>query len=83
MHGKILFKQTNLIIYNMVNIPSDINGITVEFESSVNKKVVQSLVTGLKHCIKPAIAPGHILSKIYIYSASDSHTSPSKQACTK
>jgi len=62
----------------MPNIPSTINGVTVEFKSTVNKDVKQTLINGLKHCIKTGIASGHNLNKIYISSANDSHTAPSR-----
>ena len=62
----------------MPNIPTSINGVTVEFASTVNKKVVQVMINGLKHCIKTNIASGHTLNKIYISSAYDSHTLPSR-----
>jgi len=61
-----------------VNIPSTINGVTVEFKSSVNKSVDNRVVEGLKHVIKTAIATGYTLNKIYISSANDSHSLPSR-----
>ena len=62
----------------MPNIPSSINGVSVEFASTVNKEVLQVMINGLKHCIKTNIASGHTLNKIYISSAYDSHTLPSR-----
>ena len=62
----------------MPNIPNNINGVTVEFASSVGKDVNQTLIDGLKHCIKPQVATGQSLQKIWISSASDSHQSPSR-----
>lgn len=67
----------------MALIPASINGVTVEFRSIVNRDVDQSVIDGLKHCIKPQIAAGHLLTKIYIYSASDSHSLPSRHAQNK
>ncbi len=67
----------------MALIPTNINGVTVEFRSIVNRDVHQSVIDGLKHCIKPQIAAGHLLTKIYIYSASDSHSLPSRHAQNK
>ena len=67
----------------MPDIPSTINGVTVEFESTVSKDVDQIMVNGLKHCIKTAIASGHALTKIYISTASDSHSLPSRHAQKK
>ncbi len=62
----------------MATIPSDINGVTVEFADTVDKNVVQGMIDGLKHSIKTDIASGHTLQKIYVSSANDSHTSPSR-----
>lgn len=62
----------------MPNIPSIINGVTVEFASTVNKDVEQVMINGLKYCIKTDVASGHTLTKIYISSAYDSHTLPSR-----
>lgn len=36
------------------------------------------MIDGLRHCIKPNIATGYTLTKIYISSANDSHTFPSR-----
>lgn len=62
----------------MPAIPSTINGVTVEFSSSVNKSVDQKIIDGLNLVVKPAIATGHTLTKIYISSANDQHTAPSR-----
>ena len=62
----------------MPNIPSTINGVTIEFATTVNKDVEQVMIDGLKHCIKTNAASGHTLNKIYISSAYDSHTLPSR-----
>lgn len=62
----------------MPDIPAKINGVTVEFGKGVNKSVTQTMINGLKHCIKQKIAPKHSLSKIYISSAYDSHKLPSR-----
>lgn len=62
----------------MPTIPSSINGVTVEFSGTANKDVDQKIINALKHCIKPAIAQGQVLSKIYISSANDSHVAPSR-----
>jgi len=52
--------------------------VTVEFSQTVNSNVDQKMIDGLKHCIKPNIATGYTLTKIYISSANDSHTFPSR-----
>lgn len=62
----------------MPNIPSTINGVAVEFGSAVNKSVDQKVIDGLKKVVKPAIATGYSLVKIYISSANDQHQSPSR-----
>lgn len=59
-------------------IPSAINGVTVEFSKAVNKTVNQKVIDGLQKIVKPAIATGHTLTNIYISSANDQHTSPSR-----
>ncbi len=64
----------------MPDIATTIDGVTVEFKSTVNKTVTQNMIDGLKKCIKKDIASGHVLSKIYISSANDSHESPSRHA---
>ncbi len=62
----------------MAQIPSSINGVTVEFASTVVNDVDQGVVDGLTHCVKKTIAPGHTLDRIFISSASDSHVAPSR-----
>ncbi len=62
----------------MPTIPSTINAVTVEFSSAVNKTVDQALIDGLKKVVKPAIATGYTLTKIYISSANDQHVAPSR-----
>ena len=67
----------------MVTLPSEVNGVTIEFASTVNKNVEQSLVDALKHCIKSDIAPGHVLNKIYVSSANNSHSTLSRHVQQK
>jgi hypothetical protein len=67
----------------MPEISSTINGVTVEFATSVVKNVDQRMIDGLNHCIKSGIATGHTLTKIFISSASDSHSMPSRHAQSK
>ena len=59
-------------------LPSSINGVTIEFSQTVNKTVDQKIIDALKLCIKPNIAKGYALTKIYISSANDSHKMPSR-----
>jgi hypothetical protein len=62
----------------MAQIPSTINGVSVQFGSAVGNDVDQKLIDGLKHCIKTQIAANHALTTIYISSAYDSHKLPSR-----
>jgi hypothetical protein len=67
----------------MAQIPSAINGVAVEFEATVVNDVDQAVVDALSHCIKPNVANGHTLSKIFVSSASDAHVFPSRHAQKK
>ncbi len=62
----------------MPAIPTTINEVTVEFGAAVNSDVSQTMLNGLNHCIKAAIASGHTLTTIYISSAFDQHQLPSR-----
>ncbi|NOQ79570.1 MAG: hypothetical protein GQ546_09240 [Gammaproteobacteria bacterium] len=62
----------------MPNIPSNINGVTVEFSPHVNKDVDLNIINALRVIIKPTIVSGHNLNKIYISSANDQHKLPSR-----
>ena len=53
----------------MPNIPSTINGVAVDFAPAVNKNVVQRVIDALRHCVKPNVAPGHMLARVFISSA--------------
>jgi len=67
----------------MAQIPSAINGVTVEFAGTVVNDVDQAVVDALMHCVKPNVANGHTLSRIFVSSASDSHAFPSRHAQKK
>jgi hypothetical protein len=67
----------------MAQIPSAINGVAVEFSATVVNDVDQSVVDALMHCIKPNVANGHLLSRVFVSSASDSHEFPSRHAQKK
>tara|TARA_B100000767_G_C19384746_1_gene377424 strand:+ start:355 stop:567 length:213 start_codon:yes stop_codon:yes gene_type:complete len=56
----------------------NINGVEIEFSSAVNKSVDQKVIDVLDKDVKPGIAPGNLLNKIYISSANDQNIS--KQA---
>jgi hypothetical protein len=62
----------------MAQIPATINGVAVDFDTSVGNDVDQRVVDGLTHCVKPGIATGFTLQRIFISSAFDSHTAPSR-----
>jgi hypothetical protein len=62
----------------METIPSEVNGVAVEFSPTVVNKVFHTLVLGLKHCIKPDVAAGHTLQRVYVSSVFDSHQLPSR-----
>lgn len=67
----------------MARIPSLINGVVVELSPKACPDVDLGLIDGLRHCIKTDIAPEHALNKIYISSAADSHTFPSRHVQMK
>jgi hypothetical protein len=52
-------------------IPDSINGVEVEFSDAVNTSVDQKVIDALNKVVKPGIASGHILNKVYISSAND------------
>jgi hypothetical protein len=62
----------------MSDIPNSINGVEVEFSDAVNTSVDQGVIDALNKVVKPGIATGHLLNKIYISSANDQHQSPSR-----
>jgi hypothetical protein len=62
----------------MAQIPSTINGVSVEFGSGIGNDVDQRVIEALRHCIKSNVAPGHVLTTIYISSPYDSHQLPSR-----
>ena len=62
----------------MPQIPTLINGVTMEFGTGVVNDVKQVMIDGLKHCLKKDIASGHTLTTIFISSAFDSHQMPSR-----
>jgi len=62
----------------MAQIPSIINGVTVEFGTGVVNDVDQRVVDALMHCVRPHVAASHTLDKIFVSSAFDSHELPSR-----
>lgn len=59
-------------------IPTTVNGVTIEFSPNVNKNVDQKIINSLQHVLSSNVATGHILSKVYISSANDQHSLPSR-----
>ena len=57
----------------MALVPEKINGVTVEFASTVKNEVHEWMIEGLKKCISPTIAGGVTLDSIYISAIKDSH----------
>jgi hypothetical protein len=53
----------------MATIPSNINGVNVNFAPAVNNNVQPLVVAALRHCIKPDVAADHHLDSIFISSA--------------
>lgn len=62
----------------MPTILGNINGILIEFSPNVNKDVDQKIIDALKHVLSTNVASGHTLTKVYISSANDQHTFPSR-----
>jgi len=62
----------------MPMIPGNINGVLIEFSPNVNKSVDQKIIDALKHLLSKNAASGHVLTKVYISSANDQHTFPSR-----
>lgn len=52
----------------MPAIPTDINGVKVNFASAVNNNAQPLVISALRHCIKPNVAPGHQLDSIFVSS---------------
>ncbi len=63
----------------MSRIPSEINGVTVEFAETVNNEVNERVVEGLQFCIRKDVASSHELAKIFISSASDGTHDPNSR----
>lgn len=62
----------------MPTIPKQINGVKIRFAQAVNRDVDQKVIKALKQVIKPNIASGHTLKRVYISSANDQHQLPSR-----
>lgn len=64
----------------MAVIPSTINEVTIEFADAVNKDVTKELVDAMNHAIKKDVASGRTLTKLWVSSANDQHSCPSRHA---
>lgn len=62
----------------MVAVPSNLNGVRVEFAPAVTNDVTQRMLEALEFCIRPNIVPGMTLERIWISSLRDSHICPSR-----
>ncbi|HEU4537777.1 MAG TPA: hypothetical protein VFS00_26835 [Polyangiaceae bacterium] len=62
----------------MTAIPTTINGVNVEFGEGTVNDVSPALISALHHCITTNVAAGHVLTRIYVSSAYDSHSLPSR-----
>ena len=62
----------------MSEIPNIINGVSIEFSPNVNNNVDKKIINALRSILSADIAPGHVLTKIYISSANDQHNLPSR-----
>ncbi|MCL2875064.1 MAG: hypothetical protein FWF12_01975 [Betaproteobacteria bacterium] len=60
----------------MPAIPSAINGVQVEVDSTAVNNVSQRLIDALHHVIRPDIAKGYSLQRVFISSTNDSGTLP-------
>jgi hypothetical protein len=64
-------------------IPASINGVGVDFAGTVNTLVEARLVASLNHTVHAGVAAGHDLKRIFVSSANDSHSPPSRHAMGK
>ena len=66
-------------------IPSEINGVRIDKADCVNDFVDPKVIEALFYCIHPVMGPKpeHRLTTIYISSANDSHSPPSRHAQAK
>jgi len=67
----------------MAYLPNTINEVAVEYSTTVNRTVEQRVVDALNLIIRRDVAAGHTLESIYISSAADSHSMPSRHAQSK
>lgn len=63
----------------MSRIPSEINGVAVEFAGGVDNDVNGRVIEALQVCIRPDVSPAQELEKIFISSASDGTHDPSSR----
>lgn len=53
----------------MPAIPSNINGVVVDFAPAVNNNVVQRVIDALLFCVSPNVSPGNPLARVFVSSA--------------
>ena len=62
----------------MPDIPSKIDGVTLEFAASVNKSITDELYAAMTGTITTNAVAGQVIEKLWISSARDSHNCPSR-----
>ncbi|WP_419811581.1 hypothetical protein [Bacterioplanoides sp.] len=62
----------------MPKIPSEMEGVTIEFGDKVNGSVDSKVISALKHMLAGGKISTHKIEKIYISSANDQHVLPSR-----
>ena len=59
------------------NIGGSINGVAVDYATGANNKVEQSLINFLKAVVKPGVASGHTLDRIFVSATTNgTHAQP-------
>ena len=62
----------------MKKIPSDINGVVMELASGVTNEITDEMFDAMRYAIKKNVAAGYTLNKLWVSSAKDSHSCPSR-----
>jgi hypothetical protein len=64
----------------MAIMPDTYDGVRLDFHPNVNKNVASALLSGLAQIVRPGIPARYLVRSLFIRSASDSHTMPSRHA---
>ena len=59
-------------------IPKLVNGVRVEFASTVKNEVTKVMLAGIEHLLTREAAPGHLLQVVRMASVADRHSWPSR-----